>query len=379
MLRFIFCSTVLLGFSALAFAQDKAPAIAPDPAPYYSVYLIGDAGEDTLPGATLRQLGAMLEKDPQSAVVFLGDNVYPHGLDPQDGSAASRISAKKLSTQFSVLGNYYGKTYMIPGNHDWKNGRWQGLEYIKREGAFVNDYLKNNTPVANKVDGGFYPKQGLPGPCSVLVKEGETNGFVPIRLVFIDTQWWLQSAFFHSVGRVGAQTKKSMEQHFFERLDSTLNDASRKGERVVLCMHHPLYSNGFHASSMQPVRFLANMGLLQPLGILGLNRFLMQNIPQPRYQRMRARLLLLIEKHKNLVIASGHDHDLEYFQVHDNHFIVSGAGSKLREMGTGKTASIFAAGPQHGFFKLSFYAGNKMRIDVWSSDKQEMIYTFIEP
>ena len=379
MARFALFTLYLICIGKLLHAQEKAPGKAPEPAPYYSIYLIGDTGDDTVPGATLRQLGQMLENDPQSAVAFLGDNVYPHGLDKKNGSEAGRIAAKKLSSQLSVLANYYGKAFMVPGNHDWKNGRWQGLDYIRREATFVDDYLKKQTPVANKMQGGFFPKDGMPGPWSVLLKEGDgTKKFAPVRMVFIDTQWWLQAPLFHPVGRKLGVSRKEQGKQTFDQLDSILNLADAKGERVVLCMHHPLFSNGMHATPMQPIRFLTNIGLLQPLGIFGLNRFLMQSLPQPRYQKLRRELLKHLEKHKGLIVASGHDHDMEYFQVEGNHFVVSGAGSKLRAMGKTRTPSTFTAGPQHGFVKLSFFYGNKMKLEVWSSDKQQMIYSFIE-
>ena len=46
----------------------------------YSVYLIGDAGMHPEPGPALILLQKELLANPQSAVVFLGDNIYPTGL-----------------------------------------------------------------------------------------------------------------------------------------------------------------------------------------------------------------------------------------------------------------------------------------------------------
>ena len=42
----------------------------------FKVFLVGDAGDHTEPGITLRNLEAELIKNPNSAVVFLGDNSY---------------------------------------------------------------------------------------------------------------------------------------------------------------------------------------------------------------------------------------------------------------------------------------------------------------
>ena len=80
----------------------------------FSVYLIGDAGEDSIPGKALLMLKTQLENDPQSAVVFLGDNVYPSGLKKNNPA-----SVKHLESQLQILKEYKGQAFFIPGNHDW--------------------------------------------------------------------------------------------------------------------------------------------------------------------------------------------------------------------------------------------------------------------
>ena len=91
---------------------------------------------------------------------------------------------------------------------------WQGLDYIKREGAFVNDYIQNNTPVANKVDGGFYPKQGLPGPCSRARKEGGPMVLCQSDWFLFDNNGGVAIGLFHSVGRVGERRLKKQGATF---------------------------------------------------------------------------------------------------------------------------------------------------------------------
>src|SRR5687768_11597733 len=79
----------------------------------YSVYLIGDTGDNIVPGKALLMLKEQLVKDSNSTVVFLGDNVYPNGLRKNNPN-----SVKCLESQLQLLSNYKGKAFFIPGNHD---------------------------------------------------------------------------------------------------------------------------------------------------------------------------------------------------------------------------------------------------------------------
>ena len=69
----------------------------------YCVYLIGDAGSDTIAGNALLMLKEELLLHPNSTVIFLGDNVYPSGLKSKDP-----LSASHLESQLNILKNYKG-------------------------------------------------------------------------------------------------------------------------------------------------------------------------------------------------------------------------------------------------------------------------------
>jgi hypothetical protein len=51
----------------------------------HTVFLIGDAGNDKTPGPCVQLLGKMAAGRPNTSVIFLGDNVYPKGLDGKKG------------------------------------------------------------------------------------------------------------------------------------------------------------------------------------------------------------------------------------------------------------------------------------------------------
>src|SRR4051812_4452930 len=78
-----------------------------DTIPTFKLFLIGDAGEGDTTGATLRDLKIQLLNNPNSAVVFLGDNCYlkeyswlPVEVGGYDGS---KLAQKRLMAQLNIL------------------------------------------------------------------------------------------------------------------------------------------------------------------------------------------------------------------------------------------------------------------------------------
>ena len=326
--------------------------------PIHIFYFVGDAGNDTVLNKTLLNLQVELEKNDNSTVVFLGDNIYPDGLEK------GVVSKKKLKTQLDVLKNYKGNVFFTPGNHDWKAGKWNGLKSIRLQSKFVEDYL-NTTSIKNKEGINFCPNPGMPGPYS--------ESFFGIRILAMDLQWWFQKQIFHPTGE--AETRKATKQFFFNTLDSLLRIANEQREQVILFAHHPLFSNGHHGKKKQPIRFLINYTPLQLFGLLGLNRTLSQDIYNPKYKRLRKRMLSIIEKYNNCLYVSGHDHNLQYLKVNNNHYIVSGSGSKLSKLHEGEHTLLYGNDKERGFFKLEIYENNKRVLIPYleNKGKQESI------
>ena len=343
------------------------------PNPVFTVFLIGDAGKDTLPGNALKLLGEKIRRYPNSAVVFLGDNVYPRGIEINGGDTRKSLSQKKMMSQLNLFKQYPGKVYMVPGNHDWKNGRWGGAKNVIAEAEFTNSYLKKNSEIENKNSGVFFPVQALPGPVSIELFAGQYAA-KPVRLILIDTQWFLQKQFFHKVGKLPGLTKKETEQKFFIRLDSMLNAASQKGEHVLIAAHHPIFSNGHHSKQQQPWRWFTNIGVFQPFGILGGNRLWVQNLNQPRYKKLREQLLAICEKYPGIIYVSGHEHNLQYFTISKNNFIVSGSGSSITPKEKQTINPLFENYDQHGFFSLSFFYDDSIILETWGADKKTRLF-----
>jgi hypothetical protein len=327
----------------------------------HSVYLIGDAGLHTKPGGALQLLQKQIENDPDSTVIFLGDNVYPTGLIVSEKPTAKSIeSKKKLISQLGILRNYCGQVYFIPGNHDWRKNRIDGLKSIRAEEEYIEDYLSSNANIRNHDTGVFFPKNGLPGPVSLRIAEGLT-------LVIIDTQWWLQKQPFVPVGQVENLTRKKTHDLFFAELERSLAAASKRGDRIIVTGHHPLFTNGEHAKALRPWSFIMNQQPLKMIGLLGLHHVLVQNLKHPTYKKLIKNLLRILNQHKNIVYASGHEHSLQYFKINGNHHLVSGAGSKFKALRKQKIKSAYFNDDQTGFFKVMYDDTGGIRVQAYGS------------
>jgi hypothetical protein len=122
---------------------------------------------------------------------------------------------------------------------------------------------------------------------------------------------------------------------------------------------------GHHGKPKQPLRFLINCTPLQVFGLLGLNRMLVQDIHQPRYRRMKNRILSVLDKYPNTVYVSGHEHNLQHFIHNKNHFLVSGSGSKQSPITGESTEAKFLNGLEMGFMKVEYTSDGHCRVKVW--------------
>ena len=257
--------------------------------------------------------------------------------------------------QLQLLNNYKGNVFFLPGNHDWKSMRIGGLKSVKAQGEYIEDYI-DNTVVKNRSTPNFVPSGALPGPYSEMISDN-------IRLISIDLQWWLHRQIFHSIEKRGG--KKKIQQQFFVSLDSLLNVSREKNEMTIIAAHHPLFSIGHHGAKKQPMRFLINWTPLKIIGWMGINRMLYQDIPQPRYKKLKKKLLSVINKYENIIYIAAHEHNLQYSIRRKNHFIISGAGSKLTSFRLNTDEVKYANDTEMGFFALHFFNDGSVKLEVF--------------
>lgn len=164
----------------------------------------------------------------KTTILYLGDNLYKHGLpDPQYTAYYDRAKAV-LDTQLFIADNTPAKVFMIPGNHDWENGSRNGYDAIVRQQLYVDFLGKQNVK--------FYPEDGCPGPVEVF--PGKDSSVV---VIMFDSQWWL-----HPYDKPEIESDCSSKTK--EELVAQIGDMiSRNANRlVILACHHPFESNGMH-------------------------------------------------------------------------------------------------------------------------------------
>src|SRR4051812_8684558 len=175
-------------FVAILFGENISAQTAPQTiAPTFKLFLIGDAGEGDTTGATLYDLRLKLLENPNSAVVFLGDNCYVnsfYGLIKveQGGYDGSKTAKRRIMSQLNILRQYKGFAYFVPGNHDWFNmvNLKRAKKHLLREEKFIEDSMKNFKSLKDEGNV-FLPSHGESGPVSRNFNDRKTC------VIFIDT------------------------------------------------------------------------------------------------------------------------------------------------------------------------------------------------
>jgi hypothetical protein len=308
--------------------------------PSFKLFLIGDAGEGDTTGATLRDLKIQLQNNPNSAVVFLGDNCYlkPYFFIPLEvgGYDGSKVANRRIMAQLNILRGYKGFAYFIPGNHDWWNhiNLKKGMKRLKAEQKVIQDTLRTFTTIQNHEEGTFLPLDGSPGPISKDFNGGKT------RIIFIDTQRLIIEE-----GRKKREDSLLLNA-FYTELKAQLTDASNKHEKIIVVGHHPIHSKGKHSF---PLIFWERLG----------RRFADSNSNYPPYHKMAVRLDSLLKEHHHpdVYYVCGHEHSLEYFFNDSLHYLVSGAGSRIDQVDYKPVdnAEEYLIWNEEGFFEIDFY------------------------
>ncbi|MFQ5571629.1 MAG: BamA/TamA family outer membrane protein [Rhodothermales bacterium] len=366
----IFCGLALLGMTFSACTSTR-PYVEPDhqnwettPLPpaadrAYQVFLIGNAGateEDTpLLDLLQRHLG---EAGKNSAVIFLGDNAYDNGLP--DSAAIDRAEVeRRLLAQIKAVQSFDGRVVFIPGHRDWAGGGPEGLNALARQETFIESQFDGKNVLR--------PDDGLPGPDEIKLADG-------LKLVVLDTQWWLHP-YAKAYGDAGDYDINE-DGDLLLQLDDLIQ--RNRNNRLLVVGHHPLFSNGRHSGFVPLREHLFPLtryveGAYLPLPLIGslfpfYTRFVggRQDPAHARYRSLREGLLQRFRRHEDLIYASAHDRNLQYFRVNGQHYVVSGAGSRPEPVARGNGATFTAGTP--GFMTLHYYRDGSVWLETWSTD-----------
>lgn len=356
---------VLLRFlAAIGVGALTAEAGADGPAEAAEIlFLIGDAGKPAPGGdpvliALRRDLASRPER---STVVFLGDNIYPAGL-PAEGHPMRAQAERRLDDQINAVRDTGARVIFVPGNHDWDNAGPDGWKAVKRQQERIAD--RGGPNVA------YLPMGGCPGP--EVVDVGER-----LRIVALDTQWWL-----HAGARPEDPTSSCAADSEMEVLESLGKSLRVDGREVVVVSHHPPSSGGPHGGKFglkqhlfpltEKIRWLwlplPVVGSVYPLSRqAGITR---QDIGSALYSKMRDAIASVLRERLPLAWAAGHEHVLQVIEnARFGRVLVSGAGvynhgSRVENVDGSRYRSS-----RSGYMRIDLFEGGRRRLGVIEVDR----------
>ncbi|NND51115.1 MAG: BamA/TamA family outer membrane protein, partial [Flavobacteriaceae bacterium] len=101
-----------------------------------------------------------------------------------------------------------------------------------------------------------------------------------------------------------------------------------------------------------------------------------QDMPHPSYKRLKKAINEALIGRKNIVLASGHEHNLQYFYEKNNHFIKSGSGSKSSALPK-KTEALFSD-ESKGYAVLSYYKSGEVNLRYFTIEGDQEIEKYSE-
>jgi hypothetical protein len=374
----------------LAFATGCAAQLNPDFNPPYicrtnspvteSVYLLGDAGDAELAddeGSDLvdpvllslqRRVDARVDAlgEEHTAVIFLGDNIYPSGLAPP-GHRDRRRGERILDAQIAAVGRARG--YFTLGNHDWNQAKKDGLERALTQ----YEYLSRAAPNI-----AVQPQAPCPGP-------GVVDFGDELRLVFGDLWAAIYRQKFPTSGIDGCDSGPNVsgpgvfQQPFKRAFDSAPE------RRIVFVVHAPLITSGPHGGYFRwrehlfPLRVL-NPNLWIPLPIIGtvfpLARMMGvtdTDMMSSNYRGYITNVSKSFRPGRPALVAAGHEHSL---QLHvDGRGIfhaISGAASMDKVDYVRRLRSDLMSLAAPGYMRLDQHADGTLNLEIIALDDDEV-------
>jgi hypothetical protein len=327
----------------------------------HTFYLVGDAGnaDEEQAQQTLELLHQKLKKSNKKAtLLFLGDNIYPKGFPSDNNPSEKALAETKLTNQLKLTKGFKGKTIVIPGNHDWYNG----IKGLELQSDFVTKYLNDKKA--------FLPRKSCP------IEDVKIDSIT--TLIAIDSEWYLENWDNHPTINDNCDIKT--REGFFDELENLLNKNQEK--TVILAIHHPLLSNGTHGGQFSLEKQLFPLEQKIPLPVIGsfINLFRKtsgvspQDLQNKQYTIYAKRIKTLLQKQKNVIVVSGHDHNLQYIYKENIPQIISGAGSKS-EAARAVNPSDFSYGG-NGYAVLTLFKSGDAKVAYFGNEnnKEKLLF-----
>lgn len=324
----------------------------------HTFYLIGDAGLSPMgelnPALEIFKK-KLQEADSNSTAIFLGDNIYPAGLpDPQDSTLRFLRAKNHLDAQIATVQDYKGRVIFIPGNHDWYT---EGLIGLKRQEIYIEETLDRKDS--------FLPEDGCP------IEKVEINE--DIVAIVMDTEWYLTN--WDRRPSINQNCDVKSREKFLQELESLIKKNADK--TVLLLTHHPVFSYGSHGGQFTLRHQFYPSHNKGPLPVLGtlVNLFRktagasVEDMQNKRYRELINRITTLARFTDKPIIASGHEHTLQYIVERELPQIVSGSGAK-KGASTLLNGAKFTTG-RMGYATLEIYKDGSSRVRFYGVNEQE--------
>lgn len=317
----------------------------------HSFYLIGDAGNSALnkKDSALSYLEEEIKNAKKnSTLIFLGDNVYQRGI-PKENSKNYKLAEHRLKVQTDIGKKFPGRTFFIPGNHDW----YSGLDGLKRQEKLVEKALGKNS---------FLPEKGCP------LEKVEIND--DINVIVVDTHWFVTNWDNHPGINDNCEIKT--REKFFEEFEGLLKKS--QGKTTIVALHHPMFTNGPHGgyysfkSHMKPLPIFGSaLNILRKTS--GVTNTDQQN---EKYNLLRKRIISLAQQNEKVMFISGHEHSIQYIVQDNIPQIVSGSGSKLTAT-KNVNGGVFSYGTQ-GFARLDVYEDGASTVHFYTAKERKIVF-----
>lgn len=341
----------LLGLVQLLRAQDSVA---------YRVILIGDAGEIDKQQMTVLGFAANSVIKGKTTVMFLGDNIYPHGMG-LPGSPDEVRTQNIIKSEYEPMRAKGAPVYFVPGNHDWDKMGSHGLEKIKRQWQYLQEQKDSLLRLV--------PENGCPDPYEIQLTD-------QLTVIAYDSEWWL---FPYDKNNAGVDCACKTKEDIIIRLNELFY--KNRGKIILLASHHPFQTYGVHGGvySVKDHIFpltAVNKDLYIPLPVIGSLYPLLRTVfvnPEdmghPEYKDMVKRIDGVFGDYPDLVHVAGHDHGLQFIKNDKGQYqVVSGAGAKDVHVKQGKN-SLFADAVQ-GFVTADLMQDKSMRFTYYIYTEQ---------
>lgn len=333
------------------------------------VIVVGDGGE--LTGGKHPVANAIAKyidpSDEVSTVLFIGDNIYRHGL-PDEEDANYKEKEDVLRKQVAPFFDHKARVYVVPGNHDWANGADVGWQNIKRQANWVEGLQKENIH--------FLPMDGCPGPEEVVINDSTL-------LVIMDSQWWLHP---NSKPEENSDCECKTEAEVIVALRDVAY--RNRDKQIIFASHHPFRSHGIHGGyytfkqHIFPITDIYDKAYF-PLPVIGSIYPIVrgqfgnvQDLMHPIYKHMVAEVEGALKDVPNVTFIAGHEHNLQLIEDNGWNYIVSGSGSKT-ERAKVKGDTKFAA-VKNGFVEILYLRNGSQKVVFYEVISDETVVKLYE-